>query len=344
VADVAAAKASVGAGEDQLEATQQQQLLNAANAYLDAYRDLSDVQLSRHLEQVLNVNLQNVQSTFQAGAATETDTSQAEARLSGAVAARLAAEGRLASSTAAFRTTVGREPGTLDKPEALGSIPADLTDAEMQGVAANPMVAEARSQVAADKAMVRSLMGQLLPQVDAIAEYQDVDNFFTRSVRLNSLYVGVQASVPLYAAGVNYSRIRAARDRWEADDKQEIEAEREVRQQVDSAWNQLGAARAEQRSYADQIRANEIALQDTMKEVSVGTRTRLDTLNAEQELFQSQVDLVNADHDTLAATFALEAALGSFNPQGLGLSVATYDVGAYRDKVKGAWFGLKPPQ
>jgi outer membrane protein len=85
-------------------------------------------------------------------------------------------------------------------------------------------------------------------------------------------------------------------------------------------------------------------LDDTQKEVTVGTRTRLDTLNAEQELFQSQVDLVGADHDTLAASFALEAAVGGFTPQALGLDVASYDPGIYRNKERKAWIGTQPPQ
>ena len=44
-------------------------------------------------------------------------------------------------------------------------------------------------------------------------------------------------------------------------------------------------ARAQQAQFHAQIDANDVALRDTEKEVTVGTRTRLDTLNAQQELF-----------------------------------------------------------
>jgi outer membrane protein len=245
---------------------------------------------------------------------------------------------------AEFRTIVGRDPGSLDAPSALGHLPVGEAEAEAQALTSNPKIFAARYRVAADKQKVRSLLGQLLPQVNAIAEWQDVDNYLASHIRLNSLSVGVEASIPLYQAGYNYSQIREARDRWAADDKLEIEAEREVRQQVDAAWEDVISAKAQQQSYNAQIHANQIALNDTIKEVTVGTRTRLDTLNADQELFQSQVDLVGADHDELLATFQLETAIGAFTPQALGLDVAPYDPGPARNAVSREWFGTQPPQ
>jgi outer membrane protein len=122
-----------------------------------------------------------------------------------------------------------------------------------------------------------------------------------------------------------------------------LAVERQVRESVTTAWNALNAARAQAGQYRAQITANDIALNDTRKEVSVGTRTRLDTLNAENELFGSRVNLVSAEHDILLATFQLEVAAGTFVPSKLSLGVADYDPSKHRDAVSGKWWGTTPP-
>ena len=66
-ADIARAEATVAAGRAQLSSVEQARLLDAAQAYLDVFRDQNIVELNRRLEQVLSVNRDNVQSTFNAG-------------------------------------------------------------------------------------------------------------------------------------------------------------------------------------------------------------------------------------------------------------------------------------
>ena len=55
------------------------------------------------------------------------------------------------------------------------------------------------------------------------------------------------------------------------------------------------------------VRANSLSLEGVRAENSVGTRTVLDILNAEQELLNSQVTLVTARRDAYVAGFAVLA-------------------------------------
>ncbi len=59
------------------------------------------------------------------------------------------------------------------------------------------------------------------------------------------------------------------------------------------------------------VQANELALEGTRAEQSVGTRNVLDVLNAEQELLNSQVSLVTAKRDAYVAGFQLLNAMGA---------------------------------
>ena len=84
--------------------------------------------------------------------------------------------------------------------------------------------------------------------------------------------------------------------------------------------------------------ANELALEGARAENSVGTRTILDVLNAEQELLTAQVQLVSARRDAYVAGFQLLNAMGQAEADDLGLSGGPlYDpLGNYRE-VAGNW-------
>ena len=343
VAGIAQAKAEIGAGQAELSDVEQQQLYAAAAAYLDVYRDQNLVELSRNLVDVLDVNEKNVRSTFRAGAATETDTSQAAARLEGAVASRLAAEGEFATSRADFKAVVGRDAGALVPPTLIGQLPANEADAQAVAMTQHPALIAARQRIEAASQRVDVARAQLLPKVDAVGLLSHEDDAFTRGDRMNSATVGVQASIPLYESGSAYADIRAAREAVSQAQKTELQVERDVARQVTAAWNRLTAARAQQDQFKAQIEANQVALRTTRDQVTAGTRTRLDLLNAEQELFSSRVNLVAAQHDTYEASFRLELAAGIFTPKALGLAVESYDPTRHLDQVRDKWIGTTPP-
>ena len=81
------------------------------------------------------------------------------------------------------------------------------------------------------------------------------------------------------------------------------------------------------------VKANELALEGVRAENSVGTRTILDVLNAEQELLNSQVLLVTAKRDAYVAGFQLLNAMGQAEAADLGLEGGPlYDpLGNYRN-------------
>jgi outer membrane protein len=81
-----------------------------------------------------------------------------------------------------------------------------------------------------------------------------------------------------------------------------------------------------------------LALEGVRAENSVGTRTILDVLDAEQELLNSQVLLVTARRDAYVAGFQLLNAMGQAEAQDLGLDGGPlYDpLGNYR-RVANDW-------
>ena len=83
-----------------------------------------------------------------------------------------------------------------------------------------------------------------------------------------------------------------------------------------------------------QIDAAQIAFNGVREEATLGSRTTLDVLNAEQDLLDANANLVVANTEVVIATYSVMAALGQLTASNLGLNVERYDVDAYSANVK----------
>jgi outer membrane protein/adhesin transport system outer membrane protein len=114
---------------------------------------------------------------------------------------------------------------------------------------------------------------------------------------------------------------------------------RQVVEQSATSFESLQSTRARITALEAQIKASEIALEGVRQEASVGSRTVLDVLNAEQTLLNAQVSLVQSQRDELTFSFQLMSAIGRLTAQGLALPVNLYDFEANFRAVENKWFG-----
>jgi outer membrane protein TolC len=63
-------------------------------------------------------------------------------------------------------------------------------------------------------------------------------------------------------------------------------------------------------------------------------------LDAEQELFTSQVNLVRASREEILASYQLKLAIGQLTVEGLTLPIEPFDAVAYYDRNRTRLFGL----
>ena len=329
-AGVAAARGDARAGRAQLSATEQRIFLQTATAYADLARDRAVLGLNVNNEKVLARQLEATRDRFRVGEVTRTSVSQAESRLARAGAARIAAEGALVDSRAAFANLVGEAAGAATLPEPLGGLPASLEDATAEAREANFDVLRARFAEQAAEASIRRVEGELLPQVTLAGELANSDEFGA-SLQRNRVDLSLTARVtmPLYASGSIRSRVRQARQ-LRAQRRQEHEqALRNMEEAVTEAWQQLMTVRARIKALVVGVETAEVALEGVRHEASIGSRTVLDVLDAEQELLDARVSLVRARRDEVVGSWRLRQALGSLTAAKLELPVEPYDADAY---------------
>lgn len=340
--NVRAAQTRVEAGRATLRAVEGDVFTEAVAAYMDVIRDRAVVELDTNNVQVLTTNLEATQDRFQIGDLTRTDVAQSEARLQLGRSLLATAQGQLAGSEETYRRVIGKRPGVLAPPPPLPPLPATPEEATRIALVNNPDLISINRQASAAGFDVRVARAGRLPTVSG-----DVSGTYVNELGGNTAAfpstgsqtsAGLNARIPLYQGGLPAARIRSAQALEGQLLEQTVATERAVVSTTRSAFASYQAAQNAIASNGVAVQANELALEGARAERSVGTRTVLDVLNAEQELLNSQVALVTAKRDAYVAGFQLLNAMGQAEAADLGLEGGPlYDpLGNYR-RVAGNW-------
>ncbi|TCP94301.1 outer membrane protein [Sphingomonas sp. PP-CE-1A-559] len=342
---VAAAKTRVEGGRATLRSTEADLFTNVVAAYMDVIRDEAIVGLNTQNVRVLDVNLQASRDRFQVGDLTRTDVAQSEARLALARAQLQSAQANLISSRESYIQFVGTPPGTLDTPPTLPHLPDSPASAVTVAIDNNPVLIAAAKERDASRYDVGVARASRLPQISAVggASYTNyLGSIASVPGGVNGIpnankavQAGLSLTLPLFQGGRPAAQVRQA----EAFQSRAIEnvtaTERNVIAQARSAFAIWRSSEQVIQSSETAVNANKLSLEGVRAENSVGTRTILDILNAEQELLNSQVTLVTARRDAYVAGFALLAAMGQAEARDLGLDGGVlYDPVANYNRVR----------
>lgn len=339
VAGVRAAKNSVKAARATLLSNEQSVMLDAASSYMGLLQAMAVLDLRNNNVSVLTRQLEATQDRFEVGEITRTDVAQSEARLAGAVALRIQAQGDMEVARAAYERVIGLTPGSLETPGPFEGLPADLEVAIDNALAANPTYKAADFSSRAAEENIAVSRSSLLPKVNLEGQAAKGWDTVADQSEVESLTARVTFVVPLYQGGAAYSQLRQAKQQAAQSRLNADLARLQVREAAISAWQDYQTAGASTNSLQEQIRAAEIALEGVQREAEVGSRTVLDVLDAEQELLDARVSLVQAETSEVLAALSLLASQGRLTAQSLGLDVAVYDPEAYYRDVKNDWFG-----
>ncbi len=339
VASVSRAENLVLGDRARLAEVEQEVLFQAVTAYMDVLREQAVLDLAINNEQRLRRQLEAAQDRFEVGEVTRTDVAQADARVSNAIAERVRARGDLIRSRAAYLSVIGVLPESLSPPPPAPDLVDSELDARTMAAVEHPTVLRSiyAERVARDD--VRIDAGGLLPELSLRGTYATTEDTSTFITSQDTATIRVELAVPLYQSGSEFAGVRAARE-IAGQRRVELEANRRaVLENVTRWWEALRTARARIAAFTDAVSAAEIALEGVEQEAAVGSRTTLDVLDAEQELFDSNVDLVLARRDEVVASYGFTAAIGQFTVKAIGLPVELYDeerhYKAVRDKIWG---------
>ncbi len=341
VNSVSVAEAQVRAGRESLRTQEQSVLLEAVTAYMDVVRDQSLVRLRENNVEVLSKELKATQDRFKVGEVTRTDVAQAESRRATSVSSLDLARANLKNSRATYERVIGRPPSNLINPRVPEQLlPKSVNDATSTATQQHPIVVSALYREQAARLTVDLIWGELLPTMTLEANYTKrfEPSRSTDEAETSSL-VG-RLIVPMYEGGEVHARVRQAKH-THVSRLQEIEQSRtEVVAAAITAWSNLIAIRARLTSDQVAVQASQVALNGVREEEKVGQRTLLDVLNAEQELLNAQVTLVQDERDLIVGAYTLLSAVGRLDAMTLTLNSEVYDPEEHYFEVRRKWWGL----
>ena len=153
--------------------------------------------------------------------------------------------------------------------------------------------------------------------------------------------VDLSLKVPLYNGGANYANVR--QKRHSAIEKTNL-LNHEIRtliKEIEIIWFSLQTYRTQIKAIRASIVASNTALEGVKEEASVGTRTTLDVLDAEQEMLQEKIELVIVKNNILSSTYELLEKMGNLSPKNLKLNTQTLNYEKDYDAVKKIWLGFE---
>ncbi len=346
---VRAAETRVKAGQADLRGSESGLFSQVVAAYLDVISNEAIVGLGQNNVNVLGVSVQSTRDRFEIGDLTRTDVAQSQSRLAVARSNLRLQRANLAAAREKYIQLVGRPPMVLDPPPPLPGMPASADEAIQSALDNNPDLIASRIRSKAAGYDVAVAGSGRLPKVSFFSgvDYTDYMGTLgagtvpagTLAQRSTTAQAGIRATIPIFSGGLPAAQQRQARAREGAALDQEIGVERAVIAGVRSAYSQWQAAGEVIGSNQQAVDAAALSLEGVRAENSVGNRTILDILNAEQELLNAQVNLVTARRNAYVAGFNLLSAMGKAEARDLGLEGGVfYDPMTNYNRVRGKFF------
>jgi outer membrane protein len=313
-------KSLVDQARAQYSQAEQDLILRVTQAYFDVLLSRESIEVADAQVKATGEQLALAQHGFGSGTNAITDVHEAKSRFDLARAQRIAAQNDLESKQAELEKVVGQPSHVLAALQPAVVIPKPQPDDI--GVWAeharenNPAVLAPYAAVKAAEEEVSKNRAEYSPTLDLTASYGNnysSGNTSTPSdyeTRAKSSQVGVRLTIPLYAGGTTNSHVtEAIANRNKAAAELEV-ARRQSATDAIQAYEAIVNGLAQIGALESSVESSKSAVTGNQIGYKLGIHMNIDVLNAEQQLYTSQRDLLKARYDTLFQGFKLKAAAG----------------------------------
>jgi len=283
--------------------------------YLRLFEARAGVSIAEASIEQLQKQVQDAQARYNAGTITKADLLRFQTAVANAQQQRIQAATLATTSRQALLTFLSRnpedpaldfvEPVDLERKAAqpVGSSTDELINRALQS---RPEVQRAAKQAESARANGQARMLELLPEVDVQAAYIYVRGQVFQPE--NSFFVGVMTSWPFWTWGTRWYAAQSAQRQADAAESLREDARKQVAFDVSSKVAQLEAQFVAVQVAETAIASAEEAYRVTSAQVSAGTATTTDLLDAQSALTTARLNLARAQYERSIARVALDRA------------------------------------
>lgn len=317
--EVARQQARVASSANRVRETAELTGLTIIEDYLEVLRQRQLLEISRqNVEDHLSI-LQQIEDGVSAGRSTQADLEQAKARLAAAKATESSTRQALRVAEASYRKDVGDEPGQLQMPGVpYEQLDADVSQEVEKTLAYSPTLDIFESDIEVAYAESLKTKSTMYPQVDLQLNGRTGHDLGGVEGRDTSATALVVMNWNLYRGGADMARAREFIHRHQQSKEARTKAAREVENDVRQTWASMISAGERAKEFAAQADANTEVVKAYRDQFNLDRRTLLDVLDAQNELFVSRSNTINAEFLEVFAVYRLLALKGALFPT-LGL-------------------------
>lgn len=316
----------------ELSATEQALILQSAEVYFAILRSQDNLAASQAEETAFQRQHELASERFNVGLSDKTDVLQAQAAYDNARANRLQAEQQVADAFQALETLTDHRlhalKGMRHNVPVQPPAPNDAAAWVERALADNLQLRAMEQAVLAAEQDLRTRKAGHAPSIDAVAQYQKGDNdslgFINRGMtgptynrHAEQSSIGLQLNIPLYTGGATSSRVRQgvhqlhnAQYSQEGLRRQTVQSARNLHRAVNTDVEQVQARK-------QTIISSQSAVEATQTGYEVGTRTIVDVLDAQRQLYAAVRNYNNARYDYILNHLRLQQTAGSLGPDSL---------------------------
>ncbi|MBU2710872.1 TolC family outer membrane protein [Zooshikella harenae] len=313
--------------QHQFQLELQKLILRVAEAYFDVLRAQDTLATAKAKEAAFKRQYDQAEQRFEVGLVAKTDVLEAKASYDTARVDRIVAENDVDVSLEKLRTITGNyisSIGKLDKQMPVKTpIPNRSKDWVDNAMTQNLDIKVARDSVRAAEELLRQNKSGHAPTVNAIAQYDhtagassntSIDDFSGKS---NTTVYKLQVDLPIFSGGLTSSQVRESTHKLTQAQKQEEFAQRSAFQDTRNLFNTIVADVQKVDARWQSTISSTSALEATESGYEVGTRNIIDVLQAQQVLYNSQRDYLNARYDYIINSLRLRRAAGTLDERDL---------------------------
>lgn len=317
-----AAKAGRSKGELDYEAANDQLIVRVAEAYFNVLTAQTNLASAEAQEKAVGRQLEQAEQRFEVGLSAITEVHEARAQFDSARAAVIQAQNGLDDSYEALTELTGAPVETvkplqdeipLEKPTDGG-----LEDWVATALEMSPSVRAQQQQLESARYNAKAAWSGHLPTLGLSGSYQKSfsgDNERLPNDRLDpvSKSLSVSLTVPIFAGGgtqAGYKQAVANRDA--AEDGLE-QSRRAVTRQTRSAYRSVVAGISSVEARKQALVSAKSALEATQAGFEVGTRTIVDVLLSQQQLFNQEREYASARHNFILSQLRLKQSAGTID-------------------------------
>ncbi len=337
---IKSAKKKIKAQRLKLKYTEQIVLLEAINIFASLAAKKKELLLNQKKEESLKKKFELAENQFEIGEITMTDVSIAKARLSLARSDFIKTESELFAIKVKFKSLVGIES---QKPELFFDFPVlkkDLTQLTSRMIEQNPELLSILFNIKSLNSEIKSLYSRKLPSVKLEAELKKNKGYFRSDSSREVMSAFASVSIPLYQSGLASSKIRELKKELSSEKEFHKLKMNEFKYNLANSWSGFNSSKSKIDAYKTQIEANRKYLEGLNQEMMLGERTFIDILDAEEELIESEYNLIKSFEENFNSYFEILFYIGELNSKSLNLKVNFFDETKNFNEVKFKWLDI----